>query len=814
MKRHLLVLVSVLLISFAPSLLVSGQNPLNPASQETTSTADSIVAPILPYAISEISLEANNTISLANKMGSNRMSEEEIETFKSEIDSFLIPIDTFLFDTTYLNLGKFTNWDLDKTENRINLYLGQVTLKESSMSKRYMVLEDAYSTLAATRKRWQITKNLEGLNEVQATLAGRVDMSIRAIDSVSAFLQSDMENLLLHTDRLLDRHNKLTTLKNDIQSALLVLSQSMFKKDNRALFRDLSQLKQPHLLKDHVQVVKGSIQGDVEIFRSEFPHVIRAAIILFIVLISLLTWFSYNYKSVISQNKINLKEVQRNLIRSPVLVGIFSTFIIIFFSYPELPFTFGLIILLILSAPIAILAIRFLGKGVEYLVIWAVLAYTLSLIYRLSFAPDVLQRIFLLGLSVFGLAMYGWMLVNKAVHQLFKNAARQKTERSVSFVFLLMMFAAIVANFAGFFSLAAFLTMVPFQITFLLVVVKVLASFVKFIFYIGLASNSLLRVNAISDFYFTIYKKLSRFVNLFFVIFFFTRMLRILRVKEVFLAWWEKMLTTKKMIGQAEISLESILVFVFVIWLSLFITKIIRYILEKDVFVRVTVSKGIPGTTIMMVRIILIVGGFFLAATAAGMQLTNLSIIIGAFSVGIGFGLQSIFNNMVSGLILAFERPINVGDVVQVGTLTGTVKNIGLRASKVKSFDGAEVIVPNGMLISDQLINWTLSDSNRRMDIRIGVAYGTDPNVVLGIIREVAATHKVVSKDPAPSAYFVGFGDSSLDFRLLAWVDIDNRLSVESEIYVSINDKIKEAGIEIPFPQSDLHIRSDDTKAD
>ena len=814
MKRHLLLLVSVLLISFAPSLLVSGQNPLNPASQESSQAQDSTVAPILPYEVSEISMEANNTVSLANKLGSNRLTEEERIELKAAVDSFLVPIDTFLLDTMYQDLSNLTNWNLDKAENRANLYLGQVTLKESNVIRRYKGLEDAYNTLAVTKKRWQITKDLEGLNEVQFTLAGRVDMSIRAIDSVTALLQSDMENLLLLTDRLLDRHNKLTTLKSDVQTALLALSQDMFKKDNHGLLRELSQLKDSTLFKSHMQTARRSIQGDVEIFRAEFPQVIRTAIILFIVLISFLTWFSHNYKSVISQNKINLKEVQRNLIRSPLLVSTFSTFIIIFFVYPELPFTFGVINLLILSVPIAILAIRFLGRGVEYLVILAVVAFVLSLIYRLSFSPDVIQRIFLLALSLFGLGMYGWMLVNKAVHKLFKNEKRQKMERTVASIFILMMFAAIVANFAGFFSLAAFLGLVPFQITFLMVIVVVMNNLVNFIIYISLASNFMLKVNAISDYYFTLYKRISRFVNLFFGIFFLMRTLRILRVKEVFLAWGEKVLTTKKTIGQAEISLESILIFVFVIWLSVFITKIIKYILEKDVFVRVKVSKGIPGTIIMMVRIILITGGFFLAAAAAGMALTNLSIIIGAFSVGIGFGLQNIFNNMVSGLILAFERPINVGDVVQVGTLMGTVKNIGLRASKVKSFDGAEVIVPNGMLISDQLINWTLSDAHRRMDIRIGVAYGTDPNVVLGIIREVATTHKLVKKEPPPTAYFIGFGDSSLDFRLLAWVDINNRLTVESEIYVSINDRIKEAGIEIPFPQSDLHIRSDDTKAD
>ena len=250
------------------------------------------------------------------------------------------------------------------------------------------------------------------------------------------------------------------------------------------------------------------------------------------------------------------------------------------------------------------------------------------------------------------------------------------------------------------------------------------------------------------------------------------------------------------------------------IWLSVFLSRIISTILEKDIFTRVPVAKGIPQTVTMLLKITLITGGFFLAAAAAGMELSNLSIIIGAFSVGIGFGLQNIFNNMVSGLILAFERPIKVGDTVQVEQLMGVVKSIGFRASTIKSFDGAEVIVPNGNLISNHMINWTLTDYLRRMDLRIGVAFGTDPEVVLDILTSVAEAHEKVRKTPAPSAFFLGFGESSLDFRMLAWTNIDYRLTVESELNVSINNKLKEAGIEIPFPQRDLHIRSDDSEGE
>ena len=289
--------------------------------------------------------------------------------------------------------------------------------------------------------------------------------------------------------------------------------------------------------------------------------------------------------------------------------------------------------------------------------------------------------------------------------------------------------------------------------------------------------------------------------------------MRYFNAREGFNNWLVEFLNHPIHIGEAELTLMSVVLFVFVIWLSLFISKAVRYILQDEVFTRIEVKRGVPGTIIMLVRIAIVSIGFMLAAAAAGMELSNLTIILGAFSVGIGFGLQNIFNNLVSGLILVFERPIKEGDTVEVNSLLGEVKRIGIRSSVVRTFDGAEVIVPNGSLISNDLINWTLSDAHRRVDVRVGVAYGTDPEKVLQILLSAAKENSLALKEPEAKAFFLGFGDSSLDFRLLAWADLGYRLELESELKVAINRKLKEARIELAFPQRDLHIRSVDPKA-
>jgi small-conductance mechanosensitive channel len=267
-------------------------------------------------------------------------------------------------------------------------------------------------------------------------------------------------------------------------------------------------------------------------------------------------------------------------------------------------------------------------------------------------------------------------------------------------------------------------------------------------------------------------------------------------------------------LGDLSIVPADILLFVVIVWLSFKLSQLFRFVLETDVMPHMDLPRGVPGAITRLSHYAVVVVGVVIAASAAGLDFSRINLIIGALGVGIGFGLQNVVNNFVSGLILLFERPIRVDDKIQLGQLFGRVKNIGMRASVVRTFQGAEVIVPNANLISAEVVNWTLSDERRRMELPVGVAYGTDPQLVLDLLVEVGEGHPEVLKDPQPAALFLGFGDSSLDFELRAWTGTDY-VRVSSELLVAINSALADAGIQIPFPQRDLHLRSvDDGTAD
>lgn len=205
-----------------------------------------------------------------------------------------------------------------------------------------------------------------------------------------------------------------------------------------------------------------------------------------------------------------------------------------------------------------------------------------------------------------------------------------------------------------------------------------------------------------------------------------------------------------------------------------------------------------------------------IALSVAGFAFTNLAIIAGALSVGIGFGLQNIVNNFVSGLILLFERPIKTGDWIVAGNTEGYVKRIRMRSTLIQTFDQADVIVPNSELISSQVTNWMLYDTRGRIKIPVGVAYGTNTQLVKEVLLAVAHDHPEVIKDgssPDPNVLFLDFGDSSLNFELRCHIsNIDNRLQCVSDMNFAIDAAFRKQGIEIPFPQRDVHIRDGQNK--
>jgi len=261
--------------------------------------------------------------------------------------------------------------------------------------------------------------------------------------------------------------------------------------------------------------------------------------------------------------------------------------------------------------------------------------------------------------------------------------------------------------------------------------------------------------------------------------------------------------------GSLEVSLGGVLAFFLTLYLAWLLSRFLSFGLEEEVFPRFRMRPGVPYSLATFSRYTVLVMGFVMAVAAMGISLDRVVLLLSALGVGIGFGLQNVVNNFVSGAILLFERPVRVGDTVEIDTLFGVVNQIGIRASRIRTYDGSDVVVPNGDLVAARLVNWTLSDVKRRVIVPFGVEHGTDPARVLEILGRVAKEHPEVLAQPEPELLFRGIGASALEFELRCWTESPRGfLYVMSDLATGIDAGLREAGIKIAFSQHDLHLRN------
>lgn len=263
-------------------------------------------------------------------------------------------------------------------------------------------------------------------------------------------------------------------------------------------------------------------------------------------------------------------------------------------------------------------------------------------------------------------------------------------------------------------------------------------------------------------------------------------------------------------LGESVFTTRSFLILIISLFLLFYIKSHIRRLMIKRIFPRYDLNVGVSQSIATIIRYILVIIGLFIIFQTSGIDLSAIGLLVGALGIGIGFGLQNITNNFISGIIILFERPVKVGDRIEVDDLAGNIVNISARATTIITNDNIAVIVPNSDLVSNRVINWSHNDRNVRLNFPVGVSYNEDPEKIKKLLLEVANANQGVLQKPPPDILFENFGDSSLEFNLRVWTDeySDKPKVLKSQLYYSIFKKFKEHGVEIPYPQRDLHLKS------
>jgi len=486
------------------------------------------------------------------------------------------------------------------------------------------------------------------------------------------------------------------------------------------------------------------------------------------------------------------------LVERPILGALLVALLCGIWLHPRAPLAFYELSSVLLVLPVVALMGGIVSPRVRGALYLLAAIFVVERVWESTPAATGLERAMLLGLAILSAAVLAWTIRPPAVLAEVFATGWWRAVTLAGRAALVALGVALLANVAGNVTLARMLTATVVRAAYWGVVLYAADLLLRGTATLLVRSAATRVVRTIDQNADLILRRAYRAIDASAVVSF---LLMTLNATGQWSLVWRSvgdLLTAQWGIGSLRFSFASALVFVITLYVSIVVARLLSAVLEGDVYPRVTLPRGVPGTFTMLVRYGAITLGFLLAAAIAGIPLDRLAFVLGAFSVGIGFGLQTVVNNFVSGLILMFERPIQIGDTVDVGGLVGRVRHIGVRASRLETSDGAEVIVPNGALVSDKLINWTLTSRNRRIEIQVSVARGTDAERALAVLREAVSGTPDVLADPAPTSLLRAFGASTLDLSLFFWTaGFDQWLRVRSDVTIRVSQALRDAGIEL-----------------
>lgn len=474
------------------------------------------------------------------------------------------------------------------------------------------------------------------------------------------------------------------------------------------------------------------------------------------------------------------------------------------------PLGMTFIFYLLFVIPVLRLFVPMLAPRLRGLIYMLAASYTVAGLYQLVQLPIQLKRELHAVIVLATLLGFGWLMIVSSARHNERHSTQDRAavilKLSVRLSFLLLT-ASLIANIAGYVPLSQVLSLTllvgPFMAAALYCAARILT----------LLLTTVLRtplINSIPDLNVdTVERWAGRFLTLSVLFLWVRAMLHLLTIYDQAKGIVSDLFQRPIGFEKVNFTLAGVLSVVVILLAGYILANALTFFLKNFVLTRWRLKRGVPYaiSKVTYYACLLLVG--LAALSATGVELNKFTVLTGAFGVGLGFGMQNIVNNFVSGLILIFERPIHVGDIVDVGGLEGRVRRIGARSSTVVTFQGAEVIVPNSNLLSNQLINWTLSSQLRRIDIPVRAAYGTDPEKLTKLLVSVAESHPGVVLQRPPEAFFRGFGESALNFELRFWsAQQDAWFQLQSDVSIAVAKALREAGIEIPFPQRDLHVRS------
>lgn len=698
-------------------------------------------------------------------------------------------------------------FDFRQELTRSNLRLKQL---QDELIPRSRVLEGHREELGRMERLWKATHLSLSLQEAPSSSKDLVLSTQRRIDELGAVIRAYRPVLLTIQDGISEQRITADELLARTNDAIDRLRRQLFTMDSEPLWRagrsgeagSSAELIR-RLYSSRVLPLFDYMKDNKRLF---YLHLLLALFLVW--LLAAISRGSWKWLGPAGENRGSGK-----VLRHPLAAALVISLLLSFSIYPNPPLTLYMLPFLLMMFPLVRIVSPAISREERAIFFSLTGLYILCRLNGLFSSVELVVRISLLIITCLGIFLALWgESVQRAVSQAGIGPWRTARLQLLRFAAVILA-GSVIANVVGNVTLAVLLTNACISSAYagaaLFAGVLVLEAFILPLFDSPLAQLSL-----------TVRERSAQFRRHAALLIRFGALaawvwstLLVFGVSYPIFEWLSSMLATQHSFGRMAFSLGGILLFVVTICISFWLAWFAAFVAEKDILSRMKLPQGIPATVSMLVRDIIIALGFILALAGAGVQWSQIALVAGAIGVGIGFGLQQLVASFIAGLILIFERPIRIGDTIEIGKMEGVVSHIGLRSSTIRVVDGSELICPNSRLISEDLINWTLSNQIRRTEVQVGIPHGADPDVVLAVLKKVAGDHPLVLSHPEPHPLFKGFGESSLMFALRFFTLQGSWVNVSSDICIRINNALREKGIHIALPRRDIRITGETAPA-
>jgi len=801
-----------MVLSFTPLFAHTSQSEDTKQQEPAETEVRQEESPLEPIPSSEITLRSEGTNAELNKIRSVLNPDPRIANIRREELEFLDVLNKSKENFQAIDIEGLSLKQLYEIRDEWQIHRMGVNTWHEAVAVRSETLESKNVELDQIQKLWELTRISAAEQNYPNALKERINLILGEIGEVEKRLQERLEEVFSLQGHLSDQTVEINSVLSEIETAIGQSRQRLFSQDSPPLWKALFAPKEEIPLSSQIKEIWQKKSDTLSLYLSNNWDRLLINLLVFVVLSTLLFKFLRNSQEWSDEDE-ELNALA-GIFKYPFSIALLISLLISTWIFPQTPLIFSELRAVLFLIPLIRLVPGLVTPKMRSFLYVLGGFYLLNSIYEQMPERSSIQRVLLFIIVSLALVGLAWMLKKGGVLEKILEGNEKKVGNFLARIAFVLLTVAWFANIFGYVYLAnlcvegTFFSIYAFVILFVNVIVLegLLAAFLRS------DTGKSLRIFRLHT---QLWKrKISTFLRFGAVVLWFYHTLKNFSVLDPAINILGRVIESPLKIGSLSISLGDVIAFLITLWLSILLARFIRFVLGEDVLPRLTLPRGVPGAISFVAYYFILIVGFLFALSAAGIELSRFALLAGAVGIGIGFGLQNLVNNFVSGLILVFERPIKVGDMIEFGSQRGQVLRIGIRSSTIRNWEGAEVIVPNGNLISGEVVNWTLSDRRRRIKVSLGVTYGTDPNKVLEILNDVAKDHSSVLDTPAPSALFVGFGESSLDFELRFSIpEFDDWLSVKSEITLAINNALKDAKIEIPFPQRDLHVRSIDTDA-